>query len=901
MSAPEKARILFIDAYDSFSNNIISLLETELNASVRVIPINHGLIRSDSSLKQELSHYDAVVCGPGPGHPEVAEDVGIMRKIWRLGDDEMLPVLGICLGFQSLCWEFRGTVRQLNGPQHGIVREIRHAGQRGYQANRDIFEGVGCFKATLYQSLCVDIGHDPINPKDWPLSKWQPTKSCPDLVPLAWVENDGTEKKSGIKDERVLVGVRHRAKPFWALQYHPESICSDEEGRKVIKNWFEKAKNWNTNAREGSINKHSPRYGRLPVGQSLICRFNNHATGKDKKHHFIDDFEQEKVFQSITVNIPALATIPDIVEAVQDTRRDHIILESSNIHEVSSGSADVKGRYSIIGLDIDDALRFEYTTATQFIKVIYSEDGSQKEKMISLDDLDVWEFLAGFLEKRKIKDEDISVKSPFCGGFMGYTTYELGLEGIKVELNLFKDRKKVYTRPDLCFAWVTRSLVIDHVENKIHIQALTKDPEHPAWMGAMETKLDAMSRTDNPHTFSTSQNQQCATSAKTSQSSLRSAFSELDISASSPFSGAQSSASSVYSVDETDASKHDLETIITSPSNDDYEEKVQHCKYSIRTGDSYELCLTDQTIVQLPRSDRSISSLSSVHTQSPERLLSQRSSWQLYRALRTHQPAPFASYLRLGALTFVSSSPERFLTYDHTGLCQLRPMKGTVRKTPSVANLQAAEKLLHVPKEIAENLMIVDLVRHDLYSICGSGHVSVPRLMVIEEYSNVFQMVSVVQGQLPVIPRLDPLVHHLFPEAFEAAEKKRYTGLDILAASLPPGSMTGAPKKRSCEILQVVERKERGMYSGVVGYMDVRGRGDWSVSIRCMFRWDDEDTAISPSDSVLGRSSSSGSAENKVMETWHVGAGGAVTILSTPVGEREEMQTKLNGTLGVFR
>lgn len=150
----------------------------------------------------------------------------------------------------------------------------------------------------------------------------------------------------------------------------------------------------------------------------------------------------------------------------------------------------------------------------------------------------------------------------------------------------------------------------------------------------------------------------------------------------------------------------------------------------------------------------------------------------------------------------------------------------------------------------------------------------VPRLCVVEEYKSVFQMISVVEGQVP-------------PPGI-GEEEERYTGLDVLAASLPPGSMTGAPKKRSCEILQGVEGKERGLYSGVVGYLDVRGRGDWSVTIRSMFKWDDEDESVV--------------VEGKEVETekWHIGAGGAVTTLSTAVGEREEMLTKLNGTLGIF-
>src|SRR5271168_353753 len=85
-----KPLILFIDAYDSFSNNIISLLETTLNASVRTIRLDDPALATDTALHEELRHYVAVVCGPGPGHPGREEDVGIMRRIWRLSDEEML-------------------------------------------------------------------------------------------------------------------------------------------------------------------------------------------------------------------------------------------------------------------------------------------------------------------------------------------------------------------------------------------------------------------------------------------------------------------------------------------------------------------------------------------------------------------------------------------------------------------------------------------------------------------------------------------------------------------------------------------------------------------------------------------------------------------------------------------
>lgn len=101
--------------------------------------------------------------------------------------------------------------------------------------------------------------------------------------------------------------------------------------------------------------------------------------------------------------------------------------------------------------------------------------------------------------------------------------------------------------------------------------------------------------------------------------------------------------------------------------------------------------------------------------------------------------------------------------------------------------------------------------------------------------------------------------------------------------------MTGAPKKRSCEILREIEgHKERGLYSGVVGYMCATGRGDWSVTIRSLFRWDDEQVVVN------------GDEGPETHEVWRIGAGGAVTILSTPEGEREEMFTKLAGPLRIF-
>jgi para-aminobenzoate synthetase len=771
--------------------------------------------------------------------------------------------------------EFGGEVKRLAGAQHGIIRRVRHIGETTVEGKDTIFEGVRDLSATLYQSLCADIGQHSISSQDWDSDKWTPTERCPNLRAIAWVERKGAQDNSGVMDDRVLVGVQHTSKPFWGLQYHPESICTNSESRLVIKNWFRLAQNWNKMSRATPCDQRSAVYGKPPVRESLSRQYDVRLPSADSLRADIEleqriiNMELENTYQITTIKLPNIISVPDIVEAVQDLRRDHIILESSNIHERSAGSAEVRGRYSIVALDVDDALRFEYTSGSGFIRAIYPEDNLSKDYMINLRGIGAWPFLASFLDKRRIVDG--YEKSPFWGGFMGYTTYELGLEGIGV---CSKPRNSQHGRPDLNFAWVTRSLVVDHVENLVHIQALVKKDAHqPAWMDAAALKLKKLSlpglsaaplKNIRDHLYGISTN--------SSQTSISTANSDTH--------GPPSLASS-DSGDMSNELKEPQDFEIAVPDNDEYESKVSHCQDFIRSGNSYEICLTDQTTVQCRRFDaiqkpsdpHSVEDIVLSHKAAPP--VSAYGSWSLYRTLRTRNPAPFASYIRLGSATLVSASPERFLSWTSAGLCELRPMKGTVRKSPAVPDLATAIPLLDVPKEKAENLMIVDLVRHDLHGICGSGAVQVPRLMVVEEYRNVFQMISIVQGQIT----------HA-----EGDNNSRYTGVDVLAASLPPGSMTGAPKKRSCEILQSIEDKERSLYSGVVGYMDVGGRGDWSVTIRCMFRWDDEDT-VSHSDA----------GEERRTEQWHIGAGGAVTTLSTPLGEREEMQTKLNGTLGVFR
>lgn len=272
---------------------------------------------------------------------------------------------------------------------------------------------------------------------------------------------------------------------------------------------------------------------------------------------------------------------------------------------------------------------------------------------------------------------------------------------------------------------------------------------------------------------------------------------------------------------------------VQTPSKEEYIRKVQDCKSYLSTGDSYELCLTGQTNVIFSTSI---------------------DSWDLFKSMIGKNPAPYSMFLNFDDC-LVGTSPERFLSWSRTSnKCQFRPIKGTVKKTGDMSRTKATE-ILNTPKERGENLMIVDLIRHDLGSLTPA--VSCPQLMQVEEYETVYQLVSVIEGEF-------------LPD-------RKYTGIDALVHSLPPGSMTGAPKRRSVEILEKIESQPRGLYSGVAGFWSTHDAADWSVVIRSAFN-DRANDYIS----------------------WKLGAGGAITVLSDEVAEYDEMTTKLQSALQAF-
>ncbi|WP_182378840.1 anthranilate synthase component I family protein [Nocardioides sp. WS12] len=245
----------------------------------------------------------------------------------------------------------------------------------------------------------------------------------------------------------------------------------------------------------------------------------------------------------------------------------------------------------------------------------------------------------------------------------------------------------------------------------------------------------------------------------------------------------------------------------------------------LHAGNSYEVNLTYRT--------RTLSTLSPAGA---------------YLRLRTLNPAPYAGYLQhdvAGAEAWLlSSSPERYALVTADRTLETKPIKGTTARgsTPD-EDAAARDHLARDPKFRSENLMIVDLLRNDLAMVCEVGSVDVPTLMEVESYASVHQLVSTVRGQL----------------------RDDVTTVGALRALFPAGSMTGAPKLRTMEIIEEVEATPRGAYSGAFGWISGDGRADLGVIIR---------TLVSAGDDYV------------------LGTGGGITVASEVDDEYDETRWK---------
>lgn len=260
-----------------------------------------------------------------------------------------------------------------------------------------------------------------------------------------------------------------------------------------------------------------------------------------------------------------------------------------------------------------------------------------------------------------------------------------------------------------------------------------------------------------------------------------------------------------------------------------YHDQIAQALEWIGEGQSYQICLTNELTCDV-----------------------KADPFTLYRVLRHVNPAPFAAFIRWPGGAVLSASPERFLAVNANGLVEAKPIKGTIsRHADAEADRVLAGALATSEKDRAENLMIVDLLRNDLSRVCEIGTVTVPSLMAVESFATVHQLVSTVQGQL----------------------RAGVSAVDLIKAAFPGGSMTGAPKIRTLELIDQLEQRPRGVYSGAIGWLGDDGALDLNIVIRTIV------------------------AEGNRLS---IGAGGGIVADSTAQGEFDEMLLKTRALINAI-
>ncbi|KAJ3095837.1 hypothetical protein HK100_005714, partial [Physocladia obscura] len=633
----------------------------------------------------------------------------------------------------------------------------------------------------------------------------------------------------------TIMGLQHKYLPLWGVQFHPESICT-EYGDKLVDNFLKLAERyWTSRNPTRNLNLSLPQHiSKLTVIPSPLL--NNSTLSYDMKG---------------STNNPLFKR----VKTAHITQLNKIFDSSSNFSELVfeklfSNSSDENGRFWLDSAKVEKGLsRFSYmgscdslnsyilTYSTQK-RIITVASGDNKHCVDSENQIPLerpedtffhfmtniaakhgfWNPLSPIALDIRYNDSTIAPAQlpDFLCGYVGYFGYEMKCESMSLppRSSGFKTISSGPETPDSAYLFCDRVVAFDHETGSVWLVTLefedaSGELERHNWIEYMRKAIENIG--------SEKQN------GKTVANTVKAEY------------------------------KAEASTFSMRDDKEQYISNINSSLQSIKQGESYEVCLTTKLALTIRHNS------SSAKSEKP-------TPFEVYERIRAKNPAPYAAFIQIPRLNLsvLQSSPERFLRFDGKEVVEMKPIKGTVARPVREGEYSNYAKWLHEDesrktalqnneKDRAENLMIVDLIRNDLNQISKSKSVHVPKLMHVESYATVHQLVSTIRCLL----------------------RDDLTPLDAIRATFPPGSMTGAPKVRTVEILEDLEKGPRGLYSGCLGFMSAgSGVVDMAVVIR---------TAVM--------------MESDATTRFEIGAGGAIVFLSDPVDEFDEMNLKANSVL----
>ncbi|KAH6763597.1 para-aminobenzoate synthase family protein [Perilla frutescens var. hirtella] len=806
----EFVRTLLIDNYDSYTYNIYQ----ELSVINGLPPV---VIHNDEWSWEEVCHYlyeekafDNIVISPGPGSPTCAADIGICLRL--LCECRDIPILGVCLGHQALGYVHGAQIIHAPEPIHGRLSDIEHNAC-------ELFNGVPSgrnsgFKVVRYHSLVID-----------------PSSLPRDLIPIAWTSSNETTPFLGIQNfDSCVDGFERQGGPnFFAkslstnsengLQWH-SSDSQELRARNILM---------------GIMHSSRPHYGLQFHPESVAtCHgrqiFKNFAEiTKDHWSRLRSSLDSKRKFY-----YSACMQVPAVDQLFQDVARSkHLMNGFDNLKHASlcnlmkpphsRYAKYMKLRWRKLecsanqvggaGNIFSELFGSHHAGNTFWLDSSSTEMNRARFSFMGGKGGSLWRQVTFRLSNKSCSDVAFS-----HGGDLSIEDSEGSLTNTYLEKGFFDFLNQELE--SFCYdAADFEGLPFDFYGGYIGYIGYDLKVECGATLNRHKSSTpDAcLFFTDNLVAIDHHSDDVYVMSLLDENTSTTSWMDDveqklLNMKLRPPR----------KSLSPTSAEISPGEGFSAEKSRDQYITDVEKCQEFIKDGESYELCLTTQM-------KRSVGELHSLG---------------LYQELRERNPAPYAAWLSFPKqnLCICCSSPERFLRLDKNGVLEAKPIKGTIARGTSPEADELLKQRLH-EKDQAENLMIVDLLRNDLGRVCEPGSVHVPRLMEVESYATVHTMVSTIRGK----------------------KRPNASAVDCVRAAFPGGSMTGAPKLRSMEILDSLETSSRGIYSGCIGYFSYNQTFDLNIVIRTI---------------VIHEGEAS------------VGAGGAITALSNPSDEYEEMVLK---------